>query len=129
MTDTKVLVERRQHKRFRAKSGAFVILRPCDTGAGRLINISMHGLMFEYVSTKEPSATATEVEIFVTDSVFHLYGVPCQSIWDLPIYELPDISLQKRRCGVQFGELSPQHITQLEYFIENYTSGPTGEVF
>jgi hypothetical protein len=128
MTDTKVLVERRKHKRFVAKSGAFVILRPFDTGAGRLINISMGGLMFEYVSTKEPSAIATEAEIFVTDSVFRLYGVPCHSVWDLPIYEMPDMSLHKRRCGVQFGELSPHQTTQLKYFIDHYTSGVTGEV-
>jgi hypothetical protein len=128
MTNTEVVVERRQDRRFVAKSGAFVILRPFDTGAGRLINISMGGLMFEYVSTKEPAATATEAEIFLTESVFRLYGVPCHSVWDLPIYEIPDISLHKRRCGVQFGELSPQQATQLEYFIDHYTSGVEGEV-
>jgi hypothetical protein len=122
MKDAKAQVERRKHERFLVQEGAFVILTPSDTGAGKLINISMGGLMFEYVATKEPSVKATELELFVTDSVFRLHGVPCKSVWDLPVYKHPTIPLQKRQSGVQFGELSPHHRSQLEFFIQNHTS-------
>ncbi|UCG80975.1 MAG: PilZ domain-containing protein [Desulfobacterales bacterium] len=123
MENTKVRVERRKCKRFRVVDGAFVMLRPSDTGAGRLINISPAGLMFEYVTTQEPSVEPTELEIFVTGSQFRLREVPCQSIWDLPVHKHLTNSLHKRRCGVQFKELSPHHISQLEYFFERYTIG------
>jgi hypothetical protein len=122
MTDAGAKVERRKHKRFRVQEGAFVILKPSDTGAGRLVNISMGGLMFEYVATREPSVEATELELFVTDSVFRLYGVPCKSVWDIPVYLHPTMSLQKRQSGVQFGELSAHQKSQLEFFIQNHTS-------
>jgi hypothetical protein len=121
MTGAQPQVERRRHKRFHVREGAFVILKPSDTGAGRLINISMGGLMFEYVATKEPSVEATELELFVTDSVFRLYGVPCRNVWDLPVYEHPMISLQKRQSGVEFGQLTSYQRSQLEFFIENHT--------
>lgn len=127
MTNTEVRVERRKHKRFRVRDGVFVILKPSDTGAGRLVNISLDGLMLEYITTKEPSVEPTELEIFVTNSIFRLYGLPCKSVWDLPVYKHPTTSIQKRRCGVQFGELSAQQISQLEYFIHNHTSDNTGE--
>jgi hypothetical protein len=128
MTDGKAKVERRKHKRFRVQEGAFVILNPSDTGAGRLVNISMGGLMFEYVATKEPSIEATELELFVTDSVFRLYGVPCKSVWDLPVYKHPTMPLQKRQSGVQFGELSAHQKSQLELFIEKHTTGPYDQI-
>jgi hypothetical protein len=37
----------------------------------------------------------------------------------------PTISLEKRRCGLKFGQLTPLHMSQLEYFIKNYTEGAT----
>ena len=86
-----------------------------------MVNISLSGLMFEYVSTKEPSVEATELELFVTDSVFRLYGVPCKKVWDLPIYKHPTMPLQKRQSGVEFGELLPHQKSQLEDFIEKHT--------
>ena len=124
MTNTKARVEQRKHKRFGVQDGAFVILRPTDTGVGRLIDISMGGLTFDYVTRKVPSIEATELDIFLTDSDFRLYEFPCQSVWDLIIYEIPTAALHKRRCGVQFGELTQSQVFQLEHFIQNYTTGP-----
>ena len=128
MTDTEAKVERRKDKRFRVQEGAFVILKPSDTGAGRLVNIGLSGLMFEYVSTKEPSVEATQLELFVTDSVFRLYGVPCKKVWDLPVYSHPTTSLQKRQSGVEFGELLPHQKSQLEVFIKDHTLDFNDEV-
>ncbi len=123
MANTKVRVERRQYKRLRVQDDAFVMLRPSNTGAGRLINISPAGLMFEYITMNEPSVEATELEIFLTGSHFSLHEVPCQIVWDLPIYENLTFSIHKRRCGVQFGELKQRQVSQLEYFMQNYTTG------
>lgn len=126
MIDAEARVERRKDRRYRVQGGAFVILKPSNTGAGRLVNIGLGGLMFEYVATKEASVKASELELFVTDSVFRLYGVPCKNVWDLPVYTHPTIPLQKRQCGVEFGELSPHQRSQLELFIQNHTSDFNG---
>ncbi len=123
MANRKVQVERRKYKRFRVQHGAFVVLKMSDTGAGRLLEISMNGLRFEYAVSKAPSIQATEVEIYVSYGGFRLYGIPCRPIWDLVTYEIPTTSLHIRQCGMEFGELTPQQVSQIEYFIQNHTIG------
>ena len=124
MTNRKERIQQRQQNRFRVQDSAYVALRPSGAEGGRLTNISMSGLMFEYLTDQASSIEATELDILLVDGAFELSHVPCQRIWDLPTYELiPTSPLQKRRCGVQFGELTPDQISQLEYFIENHTTG------
>lgn len=107
MTDTSAIVERRKHKRYIVSKGAFVAIRPPDTGVGRIIDISIAGLTFDYVTMQKPMIRATELEIFVTNSSFRMYEVPCKSVWDLTTYDIPTIPLHKRQCGVEFGKLTP----------------------
>ncbi len=123
MTIQKEVVEQRQHKRFRVRDDAFVMLKPPDTGTGRLIDISMGGLTFEHVSSRASPIEATELDICLTGSTFILYDVQCRSIWELSIYEKSDTPLYRRRYGVQFDELTTAQIRLLEYFIENHTMG------
>ncbi len=118
----KTKVERRKHKRFSVFEGAFVALRPSDSGVGRLIDISLGGLTFDYVTMQPSSVKATELDIFVTDSVFRLFEIPIQSVWDLTTFDFPTSPLHKRRCGVEFGDLTPHQKLQIEYFIENHTA-------
>ena len=124
MTNTKARVERRKHKRFRVRAGAFVILKPCPpgTGACRLIDISMGGLTFDCFISQELPIEATEVDIFLTDSHLDVPNVPCRSIWNLTMYESPPASIYRRRCGVEFGELTPDQKSRLEYFIEKHST-------
>jgi hypothetical protein len=123
MADSQELVEKRKHKRFQVRPGAFVLLKPSGIAACRLLNISMDGLTFDSISTQAEPIEATELDIFLTDSPVRVSDVPCRSIWDLTIYEKPSISLHRRRCGVQFGKLTPDQKTQLEYFIRKNTIG------
>jgi hypothetical protein len=123
MTDTKQQVEQRKLKRFRVRAGAFVMLKPSGITACRLLNISMDGLTFDCVSSQAEPVEATELDIFVTDAPIHVSDIPCRSIWDLTVYARPSVALYRRRCGVQFGELTPDQKFQLEYFIQNFTSG------
>jgi hypothetical protein len=116
-------LERRRLKRFQVRRGVFVILKPSDTGLGRLIDISMDGLTLEYISTQESKIKPTELEIFVTNGPFGLYEMPCRTISDFLIFRTNDGSLSKRRRGIQFGALTPSQVAQLEYFIKNHTTG------
>jgi hypothetical protein len=123
MLNAKVQLDRRQYKRFRVQDGAFVILRPGHPGVGRLIDISMGGLRFEYMSWNAARIEAVKLDICLKDSAFGLYDIPCQSIWEETIYETPPASFYWKRCGVEFGELTQAQISQLESFIQNYTEG------
>jgi hypothetical protein len=122
MPDKKASDDRRKHRRLRVQDGAFVILSPSDAGVGRLIDISIGGLSFDYVTTQEPSGEPTELEIFVTDSAFRLYKIPCKTITDFKTFEIPHTRSHRRRSGVQFGVLTESQKSQIEYFIQNYTT-------
>jgi c-di-GMP-binding flagellar brake protein YcgR len=121
MTNEEERVERRKHKRLRVEEDAYVILKPYT--AGRLIDISMDGLTFDYVSTKEPSKIESELDIAVINSAFSLRNVPCKILSDFRTKSLPSNPLSIRRCGVQFRDLTPHQKSQLQRFIQNHTVG------
>jgi hypothetical protein len=121
MSNTKGQVERRKHRRFKVK-GAFIVLRPYDAKLGTIVDISMDGLTCDYFCAEDPSKESTTLDIF-TDGDFRLFGVPCRTISDFETLKTPLPSMRKRRCGVQFGELTQSQMSQLEDFIQNYTAG------
>jgi hypothetical protein len=121
MADRKNESEQRKQKRFRVKDDASVILRSPDAGMGRLIDISMGGLTFEYVTNQAPPIEATSVDIVLTDNAFTLDNIPCRKIWSLTLYQTRQTSLHAIQYGVKFGELTPQQENLLKYLIDNHT--------
>jgi hypothetical protein len=122
MTNREPEHERRKLKRQKVKNAAYVILKPSDTGVGRLIDISMDGLTLDYITSRKPEIQPTKLEIFVNNSPLRLYEIPCKTVTDEAIFEALDGSLSKRRRGIQFGKLTPSQLAQLEFFILNYTA-------
>ena len=114
--------DRRKLKRLKIKNAAYVILKPSDTGVGRLIDISIEGLTLDYITSRKPEIQPTKLEIFVNNSPFRLYEIPCKTITDFATFEAHDGSLSKRRRGIQFGKLTSTQRAQLEYFIQNHTA-------
>ncbi len=118
--------ENRKHKRFKAKGGAFAVLGPHVKNLGRIIDISKGGLAFSYHEKGEPLHKLFELDILLADNGFYLDKVPFNAVWDFQIVideEAPASSLAPRSCGVQFGALSDDQKSQLDYFIQNYTLG------
>ena len=122
MVKQKKVVDQRQLKRFLVREDTVVIFRSPDAGMGRLIDISMGGLTFDWVTSEVLPIEATRVDICRTGSLFILYNLPCRTIWELSIYEKRPTSLHRKRCGLQFGKLTPQQVSQLKYFIQNHTT-------
>jgi hypothetical protein len=83
----------------------------------------MDGLEFHYMAGKEPSNKSFEIDIFLTDGDFYLEKVPCEKVADTKSQRSPYAPFIMRQCTVQFGELSPDHRSQLKYFIRKYTPG------
>jgi len=121
------MLERRKHKRFKVQNGAFAVLGappwPHSTKVGQIIDMSMGGLAFSYIAEQEPSNGSFELGIFLADNSFHLRKIAFETISDLETNGVPCSSITMRRSGVQFGELTPNQISQLKYFIRNHTIG------
>jgi hypothetical protein len=121
MTNTKHPIERRKHKRFQAWNGAFIALGPYSLKLGQIVNLSMGGLAFRYIGSRKPSRMKTESKIFV-DNGFCLDDVPLETVSDCEAKEGPFASLVMRQSGVQFGKLTHNQKSRLEYFIDNHTA-------
>lgn len=120
MTTKKDLVERRKHKRFKAKEGAFAVLTS-ENKMGQIQDISRSGLTFQYIGHSEPSSGSTEMEIFSTVHDFYLKKVPARVVVDSEIEKtVPFSSVPMRRVNVQFEEMTPIQSKLLEYFIQNF---------
>lgn len=115
-------VERRKHERFKISIGVFVAFKPHDTRLGEIIDISMGGLAFRYLATKEPSNGSSKLRIFLTEGDSYVNEVLFETITDFGTYEIPFTSLTMRRSGVRFGNLTQEQMSQLKYFIHNHTT-------
>jgi hypothetical protein len=117
------VAERREHKRFRVQYDSFAVLGPHSSRIGQIINISRGGLSFSYIAGEEQGNRAYELGILLAEHSLHLTKIPIETIWDQEAEQLPFSSLRMRLCGLQFGELRRNQVSQLEYFIENYATG------
>ena len=120
-------IERRKHRRFYAETGAAAVFRrpwPESCGLGQIIDISMDGLAFRYTARGERLHGSHQLEIVWGDCSVRLKNIPFKVISDLDTPNAAPLnSIETRRGRVQFGELRPDQISQLEYFIQNHTTG------
>jgi hypothetical protein len=118
--------ERRKHKRFKVQNAAFAVLSAISSPhstqkVGRITDIGMGGLAFSYIASEEPSNISVQLSIFSGKNGFDLRKIPFETIWDLETKKAPLGSITMRRTGVEFRKLKPNQISQLKYFIQNYT--------
>ena len=125
MNNREERVERRKHKVFRVLRTVFVAVRPHFDPVGRVIDIGMAGLAFAYLDTQKRPTRSFELDIFSKHGDFYLQTIPCETILDLKAYGSPFGPIIMRKCTVQFGDLTPRQISQLEQFIQDHTTGET----
>ena len=116
------MADQEKHKRFLVPKDSFVALGPHYKKVGRIIDIGMDGLRFRYLASEELSDKSFEVDMFLSNTDFYLERVPCEMISEAKIPRSPFGSLSIRKCSVQFGELTPNQMSQLEYFIQNHAT-------
>jgi hypothetical protein len=121
MVSRKEKVERRKHQRFQVQDGAFAVLTPDFCNWSQIIDISRGGLAFCYTGLEQLPNASFALGISLADFGFYLGKVPFKAIWDFEIANEDACSFTTiRRCGVEFGKLTPSQLFQLEYFIEDY---------
>ena len=123
-----------------AQDTAFAVLRPHFTKLGRIQDISGGGLAFEYIAYEGQKEDSSGIDIFLSGDHFYLTRIPCKIAYDIKIAERYQTSIgrietsigrietsidriEKRRCGLQFGELAEEQAAKLEFFLKNHTRG------
>jgi len=117
--------ERRKHKRFEVRSGAFASLHPHLTVMGPITTVSRGGLSFRYVGSEKLTEESSSLNMLLTDGTFRLQRIPVNTIWDCPAPL--DCFVGRaclRCCGVRFGDMTDQQQSALEHFLKTCVTGP-----
>ena len=121
-------VERRKDVRYLPHENTFAALGRKFTKVGKVKDISLGGLSIEYIAGENSVQVPTQVDVFMTGHVFHLYNVPCKLIYDVEVH-VPHVNnkyvkiLTTKRCGVQLSDPTEDDKAQLELFLQAYTNG------
>jgi len=125
MTNTKDFIEKRKHKRFKAKKGAFAYLGSDHNKPGHIKDISKGGLAFQYDTSGEQFDGLAEMDILLASDNFYLKKLPVRTVVDfevnnkISVSSLPYLPLRQR--NMEFGEMKPLQIFQLYYFLQHHT--------
>ena len=121
--------ERRKYVRFFAQPNAYAALGSSFTKIGKIRDISMGGLAFEYYSSAGAlSPYDSTVTIFITVNNFYLENIPCHIISDLPKCDSNKMQVLNskyvvKRCALQFTTITEGQRLRLDYFLNNHTRG------
>ena len=124
-----MVAEKRKYVRFLAEPNTYAALGSSFTKIGKIRDISMGGVAFEYYSGSEDlNQYDSTVTIFITVNNFYLENIPCQMIYDRPKCgsnkaTALNSNYKVRRCGIQFMTMSENKRQRLEYFLNNQTRG------
>jgi hypothetical protein len=130
MTIKKGFAERRKHERFKVKNGAIAMIRPLKAPVTtqkycQIINISKGGLAYRYIIRNGESNKPVKLDVlFIQDSICSVYlkDVSSKTVWVSHIDSKTSFSRATiKERGIQFGEMMPNQISQLDRYIKKCT--------
>jgi hypothetical protein len=122
MVGTERTVEKRKHKRFKVQKNTYIITVNDTTNLGQMINISKGGLAFNYIGQKEKIAGWHKVDIFLSSKRFYLKEILFKATSDFYLDpNTPFSTVLMKQCGGEFGEMTDEQKSQLDYFLDNHT--------
>jgi len=102
---------------------ACAVYRSKPTQFGRINNINMDGLSFDYIAGREQSSQSLVLDILLADRGFYLANLTFKTICDVKVAADFSMDLIKmRRHHVRFERLAPAQIRKIQYFIQHYSS-------
>ncbi len=123
------IIEKRKKDRFRAEKGAVVefskprffnLGKPRVIRSAPIVDISKGGLAFEYRDQKMWSVDFDNLSIALPENEVRIDRVPIKIISDKTVGDSVS-TVNSRRCGVKFSQLSIEQKSQLLYFINHHT--------
>jgi hypothetical protein len=127
----KMVIEKRKYVRFLAQPDTYAAIGSGFTKIGKIRNISMGGLAFDYYSdtgdTEDVRHYDSKVIIFTADNLY-LEKMPCRMIYNFPKCSsnqavLLSSNYPVKRYGLKFMTIPEGQSKRLEHFIHNYTQG------
>lgn len=115
--------ERRQFERYSVVDDAYAALGSNYDRVGKITDISIGGLAFDYTSGELKSNAVNRLDIFLAANHFNLHNLPCKVVYDITL-QVPKVKskfidqLTTRRCGVKFGQLSTSIKRKLQALID-----------
>ena len=96
--------------RFKVAEDLFLTFRPRFAIMGKLKDISKGGVAFEYFMYEDSRILEmVEIDIFSKDRVLHIFPIPCNVVYDIPVPGIgSSLGIQARRCGLEFTQLKGQ---------------------
>jgi hypothetical protein len=123
--------ERRRYERYEVNDRIFITFRPQFDRIGWITNISKGGVSLEYSTIQEYSALTEKVsvDIFCSPRKFDLSNLPCQLVYDARVDRGKGFieTIETRRCGLVFENLSPHQADQLEVILRKFTTSDEAE--
>lgn len=122
--------EQRKNIRFLVENNVIAALRNGFTKIGKVKDISIGGFSFEHIYDENSNWESSKKDVFLWVNEFSMSKVPCRIVYEIPVHTPPEyaslpIHFMARRCGAQFEPLSEVQITQLDFFLKNFTKGPS----
>ena len=123
MVGRKRTVEKRKSKRYKAVEGAYAAISPKSHKLGQITDISMGGLAFKYIDTKDNETnnqSHSKESIFLSSTGFYVGDLPFKTVSDNEVTDTPSFSAMKvRERHVQFTDLSFKQLFDLDYYLRN----------
>ena len=122
MKNKKVLNERRKHKRFKVKEGAFAVAWPDNNKPAPIKDISEGGIAFQFIEDGEQTKGSLEVEIFSSVEDFYMQKLPVRTVLDFELETtVSSDSTPMRQLCMKFGKLNHPQKLLLSFFIQKHT--------
>ena len=122
-----MVAEQRKYTRYAAAKNAYAALSPGFNKVGKIKDISILGLAFEYITDEVADFKVSKVDIFVSGVDFFISKIPCKVVYDIPLEtsgaNQPPNGLMHKRCGLQLERLSNTSKFMIEQFMEAHTAG------
>ncbi len=123
-----MVAEQRKSTRYAAADNAFAALEPGFDKVGKIKDISVLGLAFEYITDEVADFKVSSVDIFLREEDFHISKIPCKAIYDISLEtsganQFSPNGLMHKRCGLAFGSLPNTGRVMIAQFMEAYTTG------
>jgi hypothetical protein len=119
--DKAAFAEKRNQTRYTVQENTFAALRNHGFRLGVIKDISRGGLALHYIADGNLLHGSVMIVRLLKEGHSYLQDVPVKIISDLEVGDQPPFSfIPMRRCGIQFKEMTPSRMSQVERFIENY---------
>ncbi|HUU41859.1 MAG TPA: hypothetical protein VMW42_13060 [Desulfatiglandales bacterium] len=117
--------ERRKFLRVVVEGLIFAMSRPNSKRLIRIVNMSRNGLACEYLVHKKMNKSFSEsrIDILLFKNESYSSKIPCKAVYDIKM--LPDgygfnNGMERRRCGLEFNELTDNRREQIELFMRGH---------